>query len=154
MDNAIETLASTLEALSSRYQTVAHNLANVNTAGFKRRRSMFEEALAGKEIEADRGVTDPTTGEIKETTTIDFSQGTAILTGRPLDLNLTGDGFFTIDTPKGPLYTRNGAFHVNANRQLVDTSGRTIAGTTGPLTVPAGSSPADISVSPDGEIRV
>ena len=153
MGDSITAMASMLDALETRYQTVAHNLANVNTAGFKKRRSMFEEALASQEAEAGPEVTTPT-DEIKGTTTIDFGQGAAIQTGRPLDLSLTGDGFFTIDTPKGPLYTRNGAFHVNANRQLVDTSGRTIAGAAGAITLPAGASAADVSVSPNGEVRV
>jgi len=156
MSNSVDTLASTLEALTSRYQTVAHNLANVNTAGFKRRRSMFEEALAEKEVAAGREVTTPT-GTIKETTVIDYSQGTAIQTGRPLDLNLTGPGFFTIETADGPLYTRNGAFHVNTQnnkRQLVDANGRTVAGTNGPIVLPAGTSQSAVSVSDNGDIRV
>jgi len=150
MADAVQSLGSTLEALTSRYRAVAHNLANANTAGFKKRRSMFAEALAHKEAEAGRA--GGTGGQIAETSVIDFTQGTALQTGRPLDLCLTGEGFFTIETPEGRLYTRNGAFHVNANRQLVDSVGRTVAGDTGPITLPAGSSPADVTVSREGRL--
>jgi len=155
MSSSVEALASAIEALTARYETVTHNLANINTAGFKKRRSLFEEALANSGGLPDGQEADAPTGEIMETTVIDYSQGAAIQTGRPLDLSLGGPGFFTIETDDGPLYTRNGAFHVNAaTRQLVDTSGRRIAGTTGPITLPPGASPADVSVSAEGEVRV
>ena len=52
----------------------------------------------------------------------DFSQGKLVHTGRTLDLALSGPGFFTIETPQGPLYTRNGLFHVDANGQPLDGS--------------------------------
>ena len=147
MDSSVQALSSTLDALTSRYRAVTHNLANANTAGFKKRRSMFAEALAHKEAQAGR-----TGREIEATSVIDFTQGTAIQTGRPLDLCLTGEGFFTIETPAGRLYTRNGAFHVNANRQLVDSMGRVVAGSNGPIALPAGASPADVTCSREGRL--
>ena len=150
MADAVQSLGSTLDALTSRYRAVAHNLANANTVGFKKRRSMFAEALAHKEAQATRDGGGG--GQVTETSVIDFTQGTALQTGRPLDLCLTGEGFFTLETPQGRLYTRNGAFHINANRQLVDSSGRTVAGANGPISLPAGASPSDVTVSRAGRL--
>lgn len=144
MSSPVAALSGTLESLTNRYRAVTHNLANANTAGFKKRRSLFAEVLAENEREAGRPV--------EQTSVIDYTQGTAVQTGRPLDLCLTGDAFFAVDTPEGRRYTRNGAFHVNANRQLVDISNRTVAGQGGPITLPAGTSPSDVSVSRDGSL--
>lgn len=148
MDNSAVALSTTLQSLTDRYRALTHNLANANTVGFKKRRSLFSEMLADKEAQSGSG----TGGEVKKESVIDYSQGTAIQTGRPLDMCLTGKVFFALDTPKGRLYTRGGAFHVNANRQLVDLSGRTVAGQTGPITLPAGTGPSDVKVSRNGEL--
>ena len=148
MDNAAATLSNTLQTLTDRYRMVTHNLANASTVGFKKRRSLFAEALADKAAAdgaGDRAAEPPAGGAA-----IDYAQGMAIQTDRPLDLCLTGEAFFTLETPNGRLYTRNGAFHVNANRQVVDFLGRTVAGQTGPITLPAGVGPSEVSVSRDG----
>jgi len=144
MDSSAAALSGTLEAMRDRFRTVTHNLANANTVGFKKRRSLFAEMLADKTGGAAGGVT--------QTSAIDYTQGMAVQTDRPLDLCLTGEAFFALDTPDGRHYTRNGAFHLNPNRQLVDFAGRTVAGTGGPITLPAGASPADVSVSRNGRL--
>jgi flagellar basal body rod protein FlgG len=69
-----------------------------------------------------------------------------------LDFSLLGKGFFVVETPDGPLYTRNGAFEVNSTGQLVDTGGRTVSGESGPITVPPTVGLSDIQVSPDGRL--
>ena len=69
-------------------------------------------------------------------TTIDQSQGALQKTGNELDLAIDGPGYFVVQTANGPLYTRNGAFQVSSNGQLV-TQSATVMGDKGPITIPA-----------------
>ena len=141
MENQIELVGASMSALTGRLRAAAHNIANVNTTGYKRVHASFAGALAAQ------------TGQPADAAlTLDLTQGSLTRTGRPLDLALHGEGFFVIETPQGPLYTRNGTFAVNANRQLVDTSGRTVSGDSGPITLPPGVSPLDVTVSADGAV--
>jgi flagellar basal body rod protein FlgG len=82
----------------------------------------------------------------------DFSQGTLTETGRTLDLALHGEGFFVVETPEGPLYTRHGVFVTNQNGQIVDTVGRIVAGVAGPLIVPSDADVNDLYVTDDGRV--
>jgi len=84
----------------------------------------------------------------------DFSPGSLQKTGRPLDLALSGDGFFVLDGPDGPLYTRNGVFHIDAQNQLVTATGLVVQGEGGPITLPAETSLGQIYIGKDGTVRV
>jgi flagellar basal body rod protein FlgG len=84
--------------------------------------------------------------------TFDFSQGSPTETGRSLDFALCGKGFFVIETPDGPLYTRNGMFRLDHNGQIVDSSGRIVAGEAGPISIPPDTGLSQINVSSDGSI--
>ena len=68
-------------------------------------------------------------------TKIDFAQGTLMVTGNTFDLAIEGEGFFTIRTPQGPAYTRNGSFMLNSRKELVTASGDLVMGETGPSVV-------------------
>ena len=141
MPDQIELISASLEALTESLRATAHNIANVNTTGYKRLHGSFGQELA-EEIE----------GQEAAEAALDFTQGGLIRTGRPLDLALRGKGFFVIETPQGNLYTRNGTFTANATGQLVDTSGRTVAGVSGPITIPASVSPMQVTVSTEGYV--
>ena len=82
----------------------------------------------------------------------DFSQGHFDQTKRPLDLALHGDGFFTVQGPDGPLYTRNGSFYVDANRQLVTIDNLPVMGPAGPIVLPQQVNSENIDVSRDGRL--
>lgn len=82
----------------------------------------------------------------------DFSQGNVVQTDRPLDFALYGKGFFVIETPEGPLYSRNGMFSTNQNGQIVDSQGRTVAGQAGPIMVPNNVDISQLNISSDGTI--
>src|SRR3546814_3223696 len=72
-------------------------------------------------------------------------------TENPLDLAISGNGYFAIETPVGPRYTRNGVFQLNADRQLVTSSGQAVLGEGGaPITLPANS--AEVTITRDGTI--
>ncbi len=151
MDVSIEATASSMQSLSEQYCAVAHNLANANTAGFKRRMSAFAQSLQQQTL-ASASAPPAQAGTISATTAIDFTQGALTSTERPLDLAISGDGFFVIETTSGPVYTRNGSFGINGQRQLADSNGRLVGGESGPITIPAGA--GDINVAADGAVSV
>jgi flagellar basal-body rod protein FlgG len=153
MQESIPISSSSLEALSHKYEVITQNLANTNTAGYKRRNLSFAQELAAKLRVGESPSTSAAT-KISQTPNVDFTQGAAVLTGRPLDVALKGKGFFVIESPEGPVYTRNGSFRANKSGQLVDILGRTVSGDGGPITIPGTASTASIQVSQEGQISV
>jgi len=151
VDSTVEATASTLEALSQEYLAIGHNIANASTTGYKRRLTAFAEALRqAAEYPGDAGAF--SASGVASDLLVDYTQGAVDRTDRPLDLALQGAGFFVIETPDGPLYSRSGALHLNEQRQVVDTSGRTVAGQAGPIILPADASALDVHVSLEGEV--
>lgn len=117
--------------LRSRMQALdmlSNNLANANTTGFKLDRE-FYSLFTGNADGAD-GEEAAQIPDVKSRWT-DFSQGTLNVTKNPLDLALTGPGFFTINGPSGPLYTRNGSFTLSSAGVLTTSDGYAVAGAGG-----------------------
>ncbi|HUS47766.1 MAG TPA: flagellar hook basal-body protein [Phycisphaerae bacterium] len=141
-------IASCLEALTERYRAITQNLANANTTAFKRVSSDFHRQLQAEVAGSSAGA------EIEAITRIDHTQGNLIQTGRSLDLAIKGKGFFVLESPRGMFHTRNGTFVTDAEGQLVDTSGRLVAGQNGPIVIPSSASLGDVKVTPGGEILV
>lgn len=108
---------------------LAHNIANVNTPGFKTFRALLErDAVASPEPGAPMP---PLDGEVP--TTVLFRQGPIRETGVPTDLAIEGEGFFTVQRPDGTqAYTRGGAFRRDAQGRLVDMTGNVLPGVTLP----------------------
>lgn len=147
MMDATAQVTESLNKLSSEFDVIAHNLANASTAGYKRRCSVFTKALAAQNEQIDG-----TGEEAASDSVLDFSQGHLRHTGRTLDVALQGEGFFVIETPDGPLYTRSGVFRTNQNGQLVDAQGRTVAGGQGPLSIPTTVARSRITINTSGQI--
>ena len=141
-------ISSSINALMREFNIVTHNLANVSTVGYKRRCNAFSKSLESQK----KGQDSYSPGDINVESEFDFSQGNIVETGRGLDFALYGRGLFVIETPSGPLYTRNGVFHTNQNGQIVDSSGRIVAGSAGPITIPGNILPSQLSVTGDGSI--
>jgi len=137
-------VSSSLSALTQEFDVIANNLANASTAGYKRRCNAFTKAME------EQGVVQGP--EAPEESVLDFSQGRLVQTDRTLDFALHGKGFFVIETPDGPLYTRHGVFQTNQNGQIVDLSGRVVAGTAGPIALPSEIDPGNVHVAADGRI--
>ncbi len=137
-------VSTSIAALTREFETITHNLANVSTVGYKRKANAFSVTLDAEE-EYSPGIAD-------SDSTFDFSQGEMVQTGRPLDFALFGKGFFLIETPEGPLYTRNGMFGTNQNSQIVDSIGRIVAGESGAITIPSNIGISQVHVSSDGTI--
>ena len=147
MSEILPQVRSSINALMREYETITNNLANVSTAGYKRRCNAFSKALQGQMS----GTDSYTPGDIELNSSLDFSQGNFSETGRSLDFAIHGKGFFVIETPNGPLYTRNGIFNTNQNGQLIDSQRRIVAGEGGPITIPSDVG-SQVSVSNDGSI--
>ena len=140
-------VSSSINSLMQQFDVITHNLANVSTVGYKRIFSTFSEALESQQAGTEQDPTDVVLNSV-----FDFSQGNIVETSRPLDFALHGKGFFVIETLEGPLYTRNGVFRTNQNGQIVDSEGRTVAGESGPIAIPANVALSQLNVSDDGSI--
>jgi flagellar basal-body rod protein FlgF len=148
MSDLISQVSSTLSGLKQEFHTVAQNMANVETVGYKRRFNTFSQILTAQGV----GANSEAGSGVGVGSALDFTQGSLIETGRSLDFALVGKGFFEVETPDGPVYTRNGMFRLDPNGQLVDTAGRVVAGESGPISVPPNVGLSQISVSNDGNI--
>lgn len=133
----------TMLAQSRRLEQITNNLANVDTAGYKKEDITFWEMLYSTDHQNSRvgkaihNVTDMQPGAFEET-------------GNDLDFALGGNGFFKIQTPAGVRYTRAGQFMTNNEGQLITPNGDLVLGDGGPVLVNG----KDISVSDDGNITV
>lgn len=144
-------IATGLRSLMREYETTAHNLSNSSTSGFKRRVNSFSAELQRQQRKSEEN--NLLVGKINAEETIDYSQGVLTRTDRPLDVALEGSGFLTLETPQGPLYTRNGALAINLLNQLVDSSGRLVAGQNGPIVIPREVGENALKIDVDGTVR-
>lgn len=112
MIQAINTAYSGMLASSQQLNVHANNIANINTPGYKASRSIQSETFGG--------------GTHISSISKDFSQGPIEHTGFDTDYALTGTGFFTLKDNENISYTRNGAFQLDANGDLVNSNGRIV----------------------------
>lgn len=163
------TAASAMMMDMVRMDTLSNNLANLNTTGYKRMQTLhhdFKQGLiermknsqpylterAGREQVEFRAGQDVALGPLGTGTVVsgiytDFSSGSVEDTGNAYDLALQGSGFFTVETPSGLMYTRNGAFTRNGEGELVTSEGFRVLGQNGPVILPE-----NASITEQGEI--
>jgi flagellar basal-body rod protein FlgG len=133
MIRALYTAASGMSAQQANIDTVAHNLANVNTTGFKKSRMEFEDLVyqqtrvpgspTSTSTEAPVGL-ETGLGTRPVATARDFSTGNLRSTSAPLDLAIEGRGFFQIALPDGTTaYTRAGSLHLDSEGKIVTAEG-------------------------------
>lgn len=154
----------------NRTSVIANNLANVNTTGYKRDRALDEEfrPLLIRRINDDVPikVTDfkgfsldrrpPVVGTLglgayTSEIAVDHAPGPFMTTGNPLDLAISGNGFFVIDTPQGLRYTRNGNFYRTPAGDLVTSTGQAVLSRQGrPINIPPDAE--NIIVTAEGDI--
>lgn len=139
MDNIVGKAVIGARLASRQLDALANDLANVNTAGYKE--SVFATLLADAFSLDDpdaRGSLVDDGKALVPTGTLDLTQGSLTGTGRPLDFALDGPGFFVVQTPQGPRYTRGGQFGLSDQGVLVTKQGFPVVGENGPISVPAG----------------
>lgn len=137
--------ASAMMTRMAELDLVAHNLANLNTPGYRAVRfshAAFPNAL---EQRLPLGVT---LGEQR----VDLTPGPLSYTGNPLDVAIEGEGFFAVQTPQGVLYTRKGNFTLSPEGRLVTAEGYPVLGEDGqPLFVGRGE---EVHITADGQVQV
>jgi flagellar basal-body rod protein FlgG len=145
-----------MAADETQLDTIANNLANANTAGYKRQNAQFEDLLyqntrtAGPNADGNVAPTGTQlgTGVRVVATTRSFAQGTLQQTGNPLDLAIEGSGLFAVMRPTGEMaYTRTGSFQLDAQRRLTTADGLPVEP---PITIPADAT--SITIAADGTV--
>ncbi len=146
MDNAGYVGLSRQIGLQRELTTVANNLANMNTNGFRREGAIFAE-----HIEALQNENPSLSMSTLSRRFVDLSAGELTVTNEPLDVAIDGDGFFLVETQNGERLTRDGAFSLNAERELVNSQQlRILDESGGAITIPQGQN--NITVADDGSI--
>jgi flagellar basal-body rod protein FlgF len=151
MNNATDIALSRLTAQMRAMDVTANNLANMSTPGYRAERIVFADFLAPQiRTTAPRGDTELAFTQDRATYR-ERAEGSLTQTGNPLDLALSGDGFFTVQTANGTRLTRAGRFTLQADGTITDEAGNALLDTGGQkLTV----TPADtrLTVTGDGAI--
>ncbi len=160
MNLSLYSAATGMEAQQLNLNTIANNLANVNTPGFKRSKIEFQDLLYQKPrasgSDSGGGNIVPTGIEVGNgarvaATSKVFTQGQLTNTGENLDVALQGDGFFEVQRPDGTLaYTRDGSFKLNAQGQVVTIDGLPVL--SGFQPIPPGTS--SVAISEDGNVTI
>lgn len=157
MNRALWSAKTGLDAQQTRMAVISNNLANANTNGFKRDRAVFEDlvyqnirqvgAQSSQDTQLPSGLNIGTGVRVVATEKL-FTQGGLTQTENSLDVAIQGRGFFEILKPDGGVaYTRDGAFNLNSQGQIVNSSGFTLQPG---LTVPENSQ--SITIGVDGTV--
>ena len=150
MMNSLYTAATGMSAMQMNVDTIANNLANVNTTAFKATRLRFEDLLYQQvgDRQAARQGAQSGMGVAPARTELSFTQGDIKDTGVQTNMAITGAGFFQVAMPDGSIgYTRDGSFGVDYNGQLVNASGYQLEPIIG---VPLEAEPGSVTISPEG----
>lgn len=164
MTRGIDAAATGMASMLIFNDVLANNLANVNTPGFKQSISTFKnfQDVMVNQLDASKGYqTDkPAIGTVSagcvvDSTVLDLKQGSIKVTGNPLDLAINGDGFFTVKTPNGEAYTRNGRFIRLTDGTVATTEGYALMGESGPIKLDLSNIKSrDILVDEKGTVRL
>lgn len=150
MENASYIALSRQLALQQRMSTTANNIANLNTNGYKAEHMMFEDVLKDTRPDVNQIISGPLHMVGNIATFRDFEAGSFRPTSNPFDFAISGKGFFSIETPEGVRYTRDGNFGINEKRELVTANGNRVLASGGTITIPDGVS--HVSASDDGTL--
>lgn len=144
MENTTYIALSRQLALRREMNIVAHNIANAETPAYKAERMIFREYVAKPEFREKLSFVQDI-GLAR-----DLSEGPLVATDNPLDLAISGDGYFVVDTPLGERYTRHGRFQLDVEGRLVTGEGHLVQSEGGPIQFDIES--GEISVASDGTV--
>ncbi|KAK3604024.1 hypothetical protein CHS0354_026825 [Potamilus streckersoni] len=162
--SGIYSLTSGAKVQQRIVESTATNLANANTVGFKPDRPVFKKHLdqaIGSDLESTEELYNTqhylspynlgsTSYSVLDDTLVTHTQGPMSLTENPLDFAIQGEGFFTVDTPQGVRYTRDGQFSRDGEGYLVNGSGHYVMGENGRINVEG----KFVNVLEDGTVEV
>jgi len=153
----LRTAETAMNIQLNRTNVLANNLANVNSAGFKKVLTQVTEQQPQGPVDEnlDQTAARQVPGNVRDLilnvrSPIDMSQGALRETGRSTDLAIRGEGMFKVRRDGEEFLTRSGAFTLNAQRELVTMSGDQVMGAGGPIQLPAG----ELMVREDGTILI
>ena len=155
MIRGIYTGASGMLAESMRTDVISNNLANVNTAGFKKDVTVTKDFTSMLISRINDGADAPVIGGVGVGVVVDevatiHSTGVMRNTGNDFDVAIEGKGFFAVQTPNGVRYTRNGTFAKNIQGELITQDGYPVLGQNGPIQIKG----SKMVVSDDGRVLV
>ncbi len=146
MSNTVYVALSKQAGLSKELNSVANNIANASTAGYRREGMLFSEYVRALGPE-DRSLSQANVGGHY----FDATQGAVTKTGGSFDVAIDGEGYFLVETPFGERLTRQGSFMLNAEGQLVTSAGHAVLGDGGsPIAIPPEAT--SITIAQDGSI--
>ncbi len=167
MIRSIKTAERAMKLQQTRIDTLANNLANVNSTGFKQILNRVSELSSGNEAQLgpdgqlradlaklprEKGSPDNwvQTNPLVMTHVTDNRRGAVRSTGRDSDVAIMGPGFFAVETEAGERYTRAGSFTLNKDKQLVTPDGHPVLTDSGPITIDG----KDFSIDNSGNVMV
>lgn len=144
METAIYVTLSGQKAAERRLDTIAHNIANASTPGFKAEAVSFSTVLSRTGLE-------PVSFATQGKNFVSLQPGAIVQTGNPLDLAISGEAWFAVETPGGPAYTRDGRVSVTPAGELQSLAGFYFVDPGGARLVvaPAG---GPVEIAPDGTV--
>ena len=146
MDNSGYVGLTKQMGLRRELNTIANNIANMSTNGFRREGAVFAEHVAALQ----NGEPSLSMSTLSRRY-VDMSAGELTITKAPLDVAIDGDGFFLVETPAGERLTRDGAFTLNSERELINSQNyRVLDESGGAITIPQGAE--NIIISEDGSV--
>jgi flagellar basal-body rod protein FlgF len=151
MDNATTIALSRLTAQQRAIDVTATNIANAATPGYRGERMLFSDWLVRQHAPGQPPGSGTTAYTQDRSTYRDIAPGPITHTGNPLDIAMGGNGFFTVQTSRGPRLTRAGHFELNNTGTIVDAQNEALLDTNGrPIQI----STADgaLSIAGDGTI--
>lgn len=152
MENAGYVALSRQAAARRELEVIAHNVANANTNGFQASKTLFREYLSrensGERLSYGRKIAFvQDIGDVRDT-----RAGPLRSTYGEFDLAIDGEGYFTVETPLGPRFTRNGAFTINAEGEMTTAYGHRLLDDGGqPIALPEGT--VKVKISPNGVVE-
>jgi flagellar basal-body rod protein FlgF/flagellar basal-body rod protein FlgG len=151
MDSGYYAATAGLIARTQALDTIANNLANASTTGFRASHNVFRSMLANADG-AKLSVVNQDANDygVLGGAELDTTQGALIETGNDLDLAMEGPGYFEVQTSSGTAYTRGGSFRVSTAGQLVTAAGDPVVGDNGPISIVG----QPVSISDDGTITI
>ena len=144
--------ASGMSAALVNQDMLAQNLANAPVPGYRRQSISFQEYVTPQTAASGPTANPPRHGAQIALQSSSFLAGPYQSTGNPLECAIQGDGFFVLDGPNGPLYTRNGQFQINTAGELTSASGYPVRTSNGTLRIPTNA--GQIVISQDGTVSM
>ncbi|MCL1826671.1 MAG: flagellar hook-basal body protein [Candidatus Cloacimonetes bacterium] len=142
--------SSAMQYLDEKLDVIANNLANADTSGFKRSGVAFNQQLTAEQAKYRNQIDSSPLPEGTIKTYVENTQGPIKQTSNPFNFALDGTGYFTVQTPNGVAWTRDGAFTMNEEGYLTTLDGNYVMGDYGPIRAEG----KKFSVSDQGDIIV